>query len=124
MPRDFDKLRKERDLDFVIGSQTFSLHILPANIVEVWADREEEVDTTDQAAFRQMCIDRIADGVADGNGSEERWRNLNDSSSAPSYGELLELARWVWEVQSDLPTMQPSPSTPGRGAVAASSKDG
>jgi hypothetical protein len=122
MPRNFDELRKARDLEFVISGQTFELHLLPLPMIGVWTERESTVKTDDTPAFTQMCIDRIADAVADGNGSEERWRELCKSDKAPSYGELLELARWAWEAQSDLPTMGPSPSQPGRGTTAVSSK--
>ena len=122
MPRDFDKIRAEKDLDFVLGGQIFTVHLLPLNFIEIWQEREDKVEVTDQAAFTQMMIDRVADTVADGNGSRERWLELCKSDKAPSYGELLELARWVWEVQSDLPTMEPAPSQPGRGTTATSSK--
>jgi hypothetical protein len=122
MPRNFDELREAKDLAFVLGGQTFSLHLLPLPMIGVWTEREADVKTDDTDAFTQMCVDRIADAVADGNGSEERWRELCKSDKAPSYGELLELARWAWEAQSDLPTMEPSPSQPGRGTTAVSSK--
>jgi hypothetical protein len=122
MPRNFDKIRQEKDLDFIVGNQTFTIHYLPLDMIGIWSEREEKVSVEDQAAFTQMCIDRVADAVADGNGSEERWRALCTSKDAPSYGELLELYRWVWEVQSELPTMQPASSQPGRGTTAVSSK--
>jgi hypothetical protein len=122
MPRNFDEIREKKDLDFVLGGQTFSLHLLPLPMIGVWTEREKEIDTTDTPAFQQMCIDRVADAVADGNGSEDRWRELCKSDKAPSYGELLELARWTWEAQADLPTMDSAPSPPGRGTTAVSSK--
>ncbi len=122
MPRNFDELRKAKDLDFIVGGNTFTIHLMPLTMIGVWTEREEKVKAEDTEAFTQMCIDRIADAVADGNGSEERWRELCKSDTGPSYGELLELARWTWEVQSDLPTMEPAASRPGRGTTAVSSK--
>lgn len=124
MPRDYDKARAVLDLDFVIGSQTFAMHLLPMQVVSDWSEREAEVKLTDQPAFQQMCVERIADAVDDGNGSRDRWLGLCASKDAPSYGELLDLARWAWEVQSDLPTMQSSPSGPGPRTAAESSKAG
>jgi len=122
MPRNYDEIRKARDLDFILGEQVFTVHLLPLTMIGVWTEREAKVEISDQDAFQAMCIDRIADSVADGNGSAERWRALCASERGPSYGELLELARWVWEVQSDLPTMADALSPPGRGTTAVSSK--
>ncbi len=122
MPRNFDELREKKDLAFVIGGETFALHLLPLPMIGVWTEREEKVKTDDTEGFTQMCIDRVADAVDDGNGAGARWRELCKSDKAPSYGELLELARWAWEAQSDLPTMEPSPSQPGRGKTAVSSQ--
>ena len=122
MPRNYDELRKAKDLDFVLGGQVFTVHLLPLDMVGVWDARESDVKVEDQEAFTAMCIERVADAVDDGNGSRERWTGLCRSKQAPSYGELLELARWVWEVQSELPTMEPAPSQPGRGTTAVSSK--
>lgn len=124
MPRNFDEIRAQKDLDFVLAGQTFKIRMLPLMYIGIWTEREDKVDLGDQAAFQQMCIDRVADAVDDGNGAAQRWRDLCESDKGPSYGELLELARWVWEAQSDLPTMPPAPSAGGRGATAASSKAG
>lgn len=123
MPRNFDELRKAKDLDFVVGGQTFTLHLLPFEMVDVWAKREASIkDAAGTTDYTSMWIDRISDAIADGNGSEERWRALCKSDKAPSYGELIELANWAWEVQSDLPTEPSAPSQPGRGTTAVSSK--
>lgn len=122
MPRNFDELRKSKDLDFILGGETFTIHMLPLPMIGVWTEREGAVKTDDTEAFTNMCIDRIADAVADGNGSADRWRELCKGEKAPSYGELLELARWAWEAQSDLPTMDSAVSQPGRGTTAGSSK--
>lgn len=121
--RDYDQLRLERDLDFKLGGEAFRIHMLPMKAVKVWVDREDAVgDTTGE--FMQMCVDRIADAVADGNGAEERWRALCDADNGPSYGELRELARWVWEAQTDFPTTPPEPSQAGQPRTASSSKAG
>jgi hypothetical protein len=122
MPINFDELRKQKDLAFILNNQTFTCHLLPMKMIDVWTDREAKVQPDDTKAFTAMCVDRVADAVADGNGSEERWRELCASDNGPSYGELLGLARWVWEVQSDLPTMDSVPSPRGRGTTAVSSK--
>lgn len=122
MPRNFDELRKQRDLDFIVGDNTFTIHLMPLKMIGIWTERESEVKTEDTNAFTQMCIDRIADAVADGNGSEDRWRELCAGDKGPSYGELLELARWAWEAQSELPTTDSAASPPGPGKTAVSSK--
>jgi hypothetical protein len=53
----------------------------------------------------------------------ERWRTLRARSENPvTIGQLIDIVGWLVEVQSDRPTEQPSPSSPGRGKTAASSK--
>jgi hypothetical protein len=122
MPRNFDELRKAKDLSFVLNDQVFTIHLMSLSMIGVWTEREAKIKPEDTEAFTQMCIDRVADAVDDGNGSADRWRELCASDHGPSYGELLELSRWTWEVQSDLPTMESAPSQPGRGTTAVSSK--
>jgi hypothetical protein len=122
MPRNFDELRKGKDLEFIISDQLFTIHLMPLQMIGVWTEREAKIELSDTEAFTQMCIDRIADAVDDGNGSSERWRELCAGKQGPSYGELLELARWAWEAQSELPTMEPAPSQPGPGTTAVSSR--
>lgn len=122
MPRNYDEIRKAKDLDFIVSGNTFTIHLLPLHMIGVWEEREKDVDVADQSAFTAMCIERVADAVADENGAADRWRELcGNEKTGPSYGELLELARWVWEVQSDLPTKEPATSAPGRGTTAISS---
>ncbi len=122
MPRNFDELRKAKDLDFVVGGNTFTIHMMSLKMIGVWTEREGNVKAEDTDAFTQMCIDRIADAVDDGNGAGKRWRDLCAGDAGPSYGELLELARWTWEAQSDLPTTDSVASQPGPGKTAGSSK--
>jgi hypothetical protein len=121
--RDFDQLRAERsDLDFKIGGETFHFVTLPMSIVGVWSEREEPVDVNDTAAFIQMLVERVADAVDDGNGAKERWTSLCASEKAPSYAELMQLARDAWEMQTTLPTEPLSSAPAGPTAIATSSK--
>lgn len=120
---DYDKLREEReDLDFTIGGETFRIQMMPMQIVEVWTAREDPVDVSKVADFMQMMVDRVADAVDDGNGARERWVEVCASKRGPSYGELIEIGRKVWEAQTALPTKQPAPSPGGHGDTATSSK--
>ena len=120
---DYDQIRAERDdLDFRIGGEEFRIHLLPMKTIGVWIDREGAAEDG-MLEFADICVQRIADAVSDGNGARERWTDLCASDKAPSYGELRELARKVWEAQSDLPTMQPSDSLGGRGTTDTSSTD-
>jgi hypothetical protein len=118
---DYDQIRAERDLDFKIGGEEFRIHLLPMNMIGVWIDREQASEDG-MLEFAEVCVLRIADAVEDGNGARERWTALCKSDRGPSYGELRELARKVWEAQSELPTMQPSDSAGGRGNTASTSE--
>lgn len=121
---DYDKLRQEReDLDFTIGGESFHIQMMPMSIIGVWTEREDPVDVSKVTDFMQMMVERVADSVDDGNGSRERWEVLcADDKRGPSYGELIDLGRKVWEAQTALPTKQPGPSQPGLGDTAPSSK--
>lgn len=122
--KNYDEIRENRkeDLQFILGGQVFNVRQLPFTIMGVWVEREDKVDASNQQEFQQMLVDRVADAVDDGNGSVDRWRALCGGPDAPSYGELLELFRWVLEVQSSLPTTAPEPSAPGVGTTAGSSR--
>ena len=122
MPRNYDQMRAARDLDFIVGGNTFTVHLLPLSTIDVWTERESKVNPEKNDEFREMVIERIADAVADGNGSADRWREVCASDRGPAYAELMDLFRWVWEVQSTLPTMPPEPSPSGRAKTPPSSK--
>lgn len=123
MGTDYDRLRAERDdLDFTIGGYAFRFNMVPARIVGIWVEREDPVDAKDINAFTQMLVDRVADAVDDGNGARERWLELCASERGPGYGELLEIGRKAWEVQSSLPTRLSGSSPPGPGETESSSK--
>lgn len=119
--RDYDKAREEKDTDFTVAGEVFTVQPVSVAMVGEWVEREDKVDLTNAIAYEQMCIDRVADAVEDGNGASERWRKLCASPKGPTYGELMDLSKWVWTVSSELPTMPPAPSAPGRGKTAVSS---
>ena len=120
---DFDKLREENeDLEFKISGQTFRIQRLPMSIVDVWETREEPVNVSEVNEFTTMLIDRVADAVKDGNGSEKRWRELCGSPEAPSYGELVDIANMVWRSQTALPTQRLSNASAGPVVIGPTSK--
>lgn len=119
----FDQMREERDdLDFTICGEHFVIQRLSMHIVGKWEQREEPVDVSEADAFMQMLVDRVADAVADGNGSEQRWRELCAGQNGPSYGELVDIANMVWRSQTALPTQRLSSAPAGPIATGTGSK--
>jgi hypothetical protein len=52
-----------------------------------------------------------------------RWKELRAREKEPvTIGQINAVLTWLMEEQTGRPTEQPSPSAPGRGKIAASSK--
>ena len=120
--RDYDAMREGRELEFRMGGQIFKLKHMPASILGTWQEREKDLDFQSNDVFLKATDDRVRDVLDNANGQVERWEQLCGSEQGPSFNEMMDLYRFVYEVQTDLPTMPPTPSAPGRGKTAASSK--
>ena len=133
MPRDFDAILTE-DQEFIIGGQTFRWRYLhwsefaTAIDLEVAkskedpkAEADEENETVTESyekVIERVCLYLEAD-------DKERFLKLMHDSERPIPTiQLAELATWLVEVQTDLPTKPSSDSTAGRGRVVPISKAG
>jgi hypothetical protein len=121
MPRNFDE---ERQFDpvFIIRGESFRMKIVRPEVIAEWEDSPIPEKSVDAIKY---IDDKLKQFIENTDGSHERWDALRAKDDDPvSMGELDELLRWMVETQSARPTAAPSPSAPGRGRTAASSKAG
>lgn len=122
--RSYSEMRAARDLEFEMCGENFKMRLVPARVITAWEEREDKADLSNSTQLIELANERIIECLEDQNGMVDRWKALGEREDGPTYGELADLMRWVLEVQTGLPTPPPSPSAPGRGRTAASSKAG
>ena len=116
--KDFDEMLAT-DREFTVGGETFH-----------WRDVRPEVLTSfepsengggDENATWRLMDDQILLFIA----AEEhdRWRELRVRDDRPvTIAQLNAILLWLMEEQTGRPTVPSSPSVPGRGQTAATSK--
>ena len=126
MPRNYDEMRDQQDLTFVIRGETFKLRrCRPEAFGQIEEIEKKFADATTFEEISAINEERLMLLLDDGNGAIARWEKLRQSEDDPvTYGEITDISRWAVEEITGLPTMQPSPSEGGRGRTAASSKAG
>jgi hypothetical protein len=119
MPRNFDDERQQ-DREFIIRGERFTMIMVRPEVIGAWEDEPTPEKSQDSIAFTS---EKVKQFISNSDGSHERWEALRAREEDPvSLGELNELLIWMVQVQSARPTQSPSPSAPGRGRTAASSK--
>jgi len=117
--RSFDM---QEDLEFEVLGEKFRLRTVKPEVLAAWED--EKIPENSAEALR-LLDQRILIFLDNGDGSHERWKALRErEENTLSMGQLQAILEWGVEVQSALPTAQPSPSVRGRGKTAASSAAG
>ncbi len=124
MPRNYDEMRQAEDRSFVINGETFTLKRVKPDvlndIVEMAKALPEEAPYSELYEFFQKQLLALVDFS---NGDMARWEKARDDLSNPiTYGEMQDLSRWATEVVTGLPTMPPTPSSPGARTSGSSSK--
>ena len=115
--KDFNELLA-KDREFKIQDQTFTWRDVRPEVLTMF---ETNVNGDDPNAVwdlmdRQILLFISAD-------EHERWKELRAREDAPvTIGQINAVLTWLMEEQTGRPTEQPSPSAPGRGKTAASSK--
>lgn len=119
--RNFDQ-QQEGDLTFQVAGETFTMQNVRPEVLASW----EDAPIPESAADALKIVDeRILLFIDNGNGQHDRWKKLRESEdTVVTMGQLRSVLEWMVEVQSALPTQQPSPSVAGRGRTATSSSDG
>lgn len=121
MSRDFDQ-ELESDLEFKIGGESFRMRYVRPEVLAAW-DQNAPADKPEEAL--KELDERVKLFLENVNGAAERWDALRAREENPvTMGQLNALLMWMVEVQSGRPTSPPSPSVPGRGRTATSSKAG
>jgi hypothetical protein len=137
--RDFDAERPS-DLTFKIGGETFTMLLVPPEVLAEWEDARaaeladqraklasgEAIEDTPDAAARSIAItDQRIKSFLDPSDharyDKVRAKAAGDPDVIP-YGALVELKNWMVETQSARPTQTPSPSGGGRGRTGRSSR--
>jgi hypothetical protein len=110
------------DMEFEVGGEKFKMRTVRPEVLASW----EDTPIPDSAVEALKALDdRILLFIDNGDGSHDRWKALRErEDSALSMGQLRAILEWGVEVQSALPTMQPSASARGRGKTAATSEAG
>ncbi len=124
MPRNYDEMRQAEDRSFVINGETFTLkRVKPDvlnNIVALAKELPDEAPYSELYEFFQKQLLQLVDFS---NGDMARWEKARDDLANPiTYGEMQDLSRWATEVVTGLPSMPPTPSSPGARTSGSSSR--
>jgi hypothetical protein len=77
---------------------------------------------SDENSLWRLMDDQILLFIS--NDEHARWKDLRARDDKPvTIAQLNAILLWLMEEQTGRPTVQPSPSAPGRGRTAATSKD-
>lgn len=104
----------------VISAEDMQFEVLGVRFTRRAAVRPETLATIEDAPYQAMSSDVVAQldrGIAEFLIPEdvERWDELRTREDNPvRIFHMRNVARWLVEVESRLPTTQPSASTPGR----------
>ena len=117
MPKDFNELLAQ-DRQFKVQDQNFTWRDVRPEVLTAF---ETDVNGDDPNAVWDLKDRQILLFIDPTEG--ERWKELRAREDAPvTIGQMNAILTWLMEEQTGRPTEQPSPSVPGRGKTAASSK--
>ena len=115
--KDFNELLAN-DRQFKVQDQTFTWRDVRP---EVLSSFETNVNGDDPNAVWDLMDRQILLFLPEG--EQERWKELRAREDSPvTIGQMNGILTWLMEEQTGRPTEPPSPSAPGRGKTAASSK--
>ena len=118
--KDFDEMLAT-DREFTVGGETFHWRdVRPEVLTSFEPSANGDGPDDDNAAWRLMDDQILLFIAAD---EHPRWRDLRARDDKPvTIAQLNAILLWLMEEQTGRPTVQPSPSAPGRGRTAATSK--
>jgi hypothetical protein len=115
--KDFNDLLAQ-DREFRVQDKTFTWRDVRP---EVLSSFDIDTNGTDPNAVWDLMDRQILLFLE--NGQQEAWKELRAREENPvTIGQMNAVLTWLMEEQTGRPTEQPSPSAPGRGRTAASSK--
>ena len=115
--KNFDEMLT-KDREFQVGGISFHWRDVRPEVLTSFEPSEKDND--DNAAWRLMD-DQILLFIEPA--EHDRWRELRlRDENAVTIAQLNAILLWLMEEQTGRPTVQPSPSVPGRGPTAVTSK--
>jgi hypothetical protein len=115
--KDFDELLA-KDRQFKVQEQVFTWRDVRPEVLSAF---EVEVNGDDPNAVWDLIDKQILLFLPEAD--QERWKELRKREDSPvTIGQMNGVLTWLMEEQTGRPTEPPSPSAPGRGRTAASSK--
>ena len=118
--RNFDEMLAT-DREFTVGGETFHWRdVRPEVLTSFEPSRNGDGPDDDNAAWRLMD-DQILLFI--GKDEHDKWVSLRARDDNPvTIAQLNAILLWLMEEQTGRPTVQPSPSDPGRGQTKGTSK--
>lgn len=121
MARDFDELLP-KDRSFKVRGETFDFQDVGPEVLTAFEPSTNGAEEDPNAIWKLMD-EQIMLFLKESD--RERWRTLRARTEQPvTIAQINAILTWLMEEQTGRPTEQPSPSAPGRGRSAASSKAG
>lgn len=116
--KNFDEMLA-KDREFTVGGQKFRWRDVRPEVLTSF-EPSENGDGDPNGAWRLMDDQILLFLEPD---AHERWKELRArDEDAVTIAQLNAILLWLMEEQTGRPTVQPSPSAPGRGQTAATSK--
>jgi hypothetical protein len=113
-----DMLPTDREL--TVGGETFHWRDVRPEVLTSFEPSDAADDKDDNAAWRLMDDQILLFLAAD---EHDKWKALRARQDNPvTIAQLNAILLWLMEQQTGRPTVQPSPSVPGRGPTAVTSK--
>ena len=115
--KDFNELLAQ-DREFKVQDQTFVWKDVRP---EVLSSFDIDVNGSDPNAVWGIMDRQILLFLPES--EQEKWKTLREDEEKPvTIGQMNAILTWLMEEQTGRPTEAPSPSEPGRGKTAATSK--
>lgn len=116
--KNFDDMLAQ-DREFTVGGETFHWRDVRPEVLTSFEPSEN--GSADENATWRLMDDQILLFISPD--EHDRWRALRARDDRPvTIAQLNAILLWLMEEQTGRPTVQPSPSAPGRGRTAATSK--
>lgn len=128
-----DMLAKDRD--FTVAGETFQWRNVRPEVLTSFESSPSEEDVPDNASDEEKIAAKLRNDNAAWRlmddqillflhkNDHERWRELRAREENPvTIAQLNAILVWLMEEQTGRPTVPSSPSDPGRGRTAATSK--
>ena len=120
--KNFDEMLP-KDREFTVGGETFHWRDVRPEVLTSFEPSANGSGPEDANAAWRLMDDQILLFIA--KDEEQKWRDLRAREDQPvTIAQLNAILIWLMEEQTGRPTEPSSPSAPGRGRTAATSKAG